>query len=104
MTPDFQTYKRTAIRYWERRRVVYNIALVPPSILAYLVQGGILHAHGTRENHLWYVLILFSLSALAANLCYSFVYVLEFFLGSDTPASRWQQFGRFTVFILGTIF
>jgi hypothetical protein len=43
-------------------------------------------------------------SALGANICYSFAYVLEFFLGSDEPTSRWLRFGRITVFVAGVLF
>ena len=32
---QFRDYRREAIRYWERRRIVWNVLLVPPSLLTY---------------------------------------------------------------------
>ena len=47
--------------------------------------------------------MLFILSAIGANVCYSFAYALEFLFGSDDPASRWLRFGRNVAFISGLI-
>lgn len=54
--------------------------------------------------HPYYVSGLFILSALGANICYTFAYALEFLVGSDDLESRWRKFGRTTAFVLGTIF
>ena len=32
---DFNKFRHIAIRYWERRRIIYNLALVPPAIFSY---------------------------------------------------------------------
>ena len=54
-----------------------------------------------HETHYSYVLPLFALSALGANICYSFAYALEFLFGSDDAASRWMRYGRTTAFVTG---
>jgi hypothetical protein len=100
---DYSAFKHTATRYWERRHIFYNLALVPPSVITYLFGAGIISA-GDPEPHLWFVLLLFALSALGANICFTFVYALEFLFGSDDPASRWLRFGRTLAFASGTAF
>jgi hypothetical protein len=100
---DYHAFKRSAVCYWERRRIFYNLALVPPSFLTYMFGAGVISA-GDPELHSYYVLLLFALSALGANICYTFAYGLEFFFGTDDPSSRWLQFGRPLAFALGTAF
>ena len=100
---DYAAYKKSAIRYWEWRRIFYNLALVLPSAIAYGV-GGAIYRRGESYNlHPYYVAFLFALSAAGANICYSFAYALEFVLGSDEPSSRWQQFGRTAAFAAGVL-
>ena|SRR5687768_7280419 len=50
------------------------------------------------------VVVLFILSAVGANVCFSFVYALEFLFGSDAPDSRWLRFWRPLFMVLGTLF
>jgi len=50
-----------------------------------------------------FLFLWFALSAIAANICYSFAYALEFLFGSDDPGSRWLQFGRTTAFAGGIL-
>jgi hypothetical protein len=101
---DYDTYRKTAIRYWEWRRLFYNLALVVPSCFAYLVAAGFDRMGDDYNWHPYYVVFLFTLSALGANICYTFAYALEFLFGSDDPSSRWQRFGRKTAFITGVLF
>ncbi len=99
---DYATFKKSAIRYWERRRLVYNLVLVPPSVFVYLFSIGIFAA-GDVEPHFSYTLGMFALAAVAANLCYTLAYVIEFLFGSDEPMSNWSSFGRGRVFVLGLL-
>lgn len=102
---DFPAYKKKAIRYWERRRIVYNMALVLPSILGYLSAAELSIAVGDRGSFgFGGIAALFLASALGANICYSFAYALEFLFGSDEPSSSWLQFGRSTALVSGTVF
>ena len=101
---DYNAFKSSAVRYWERRRIVYNIALVPPAALAYLLTAGIMYVGDPHTSYLFLVSLLFLLSALGANVCYSFAYALEFLFGSDDPGSRWLRFGRCSFFVGGILF
>src|SRR6185503_14190212 len=101
---NYQTFRRTAIRYWERRRILYNLALVPPAFFGYMLTAGVIYVGDPHRSHFSYVLLLFAVSALAANICYSFAYALEFVFGSDDPTSRWLRFGRTSVFVAGGFF
>lgn len=102
---DHHPFTRTAIRYWERRRILYNLALVPPSLFSYGIAAAINNAGDEPYNlQLSYPLFLFALSALGANICYSFAYALEFIFGSDDPTSRWLRFGRTSVLVAGIVF
>jgi hypothetical protein len=101
---DYPASRRTAIRYWERRRIIYNLALVPPAFFSYGFADVLNWAGDPHEGHYSYVLPLFALSALGANICYSFAYVLEFLFGSNDPTSRWMRYGRTTAFAGGVVF
>lgn len=101
---DYLSFRRTAIRYWELRRIVYNLALIPPSLLAYLFTTGLLWAGDEPDFHYKFTMIQFGLCAFGANICYSFAYVLEFWFGTVEPDSRWLRFGRVTVFVVGLLF
>lgn len=101
---DPSTYKRSAIRYWERRRIFYNLALLPPAFFSYMIASAINWAGNPPGMDVAYVLCLFAASAIGANICYSFAYVPEFLLGTGDSASRWLRSGRTTVFILGILF
>lgn len=96
--------RRGAIRYWERRRIVYNLALVPPTIFSYMITGVLMYVGDPHQTYPSYVFALVALSALGANICYSLAYALEFFFGSNDPASRWLRFGRPTVLVAGILF
>lgn len=95
MMHDFATYRKSAIRYWERKRIAYNLALVLPAFLGYGLAAGVSAGVGDQPHHGWgAVLFLFVLSAIGANACFSLGYALEFLFGSDSPDSRWPRFWR----------
>ena len=100
-----QAFRQSAIRYWERRRVIYNLALVPPALFGYFLCAGVSAGVGDlRHLSTASVIGLFLLSAFGANVCYTFAYLLEFFFGSDVPDSRWSRSGRTVALVAGTLF
>ena len=101
---DFQAFRRTAIKYWERRRIIYNLALVLPGLVGYAVTDALNWAGDAHPIHYLYIVSLFVLSAIGANVCYSFAYALEFLFGSDDPASSWLRSGRTSAFVGGVLF
>ena len=102
---DFNTFRRSAIRYWERRRIVYNLALLFPALVGYALPAGVAAGVGDeRRLGFGMVAVLFILSALGANICFSLGYALEFLFGRDVPESRWLRFWRPLLVVLGTLF
>lgn len=100
---DFHSFRMTAINYWECHRVIYNVALIPPSVFAYKLVAGVARVGANFWWHPEEVFYLFALSAVGANFCYSFAYAVEFLFGSNDPSSRWIRFGRKLVFVAGIL-
>ena len=80
----------------------FTTLLTGPSVFVYMI-GSAVFAAGDPEPHLRLVLALVVLSAIGANICYSFAYGLEFLFGSDDPNSNWMQFGRTFTFVVGIL-
>src|SRR5690349_15483060 len=101
---DYDGFRKSAIRYWERRRLFYNLALILPAVLGYFLSAMVPAAVGDK-SHLGSgaIIALFMVSALGANVCYCFGYALEFIFGSDEPDCRWVSFWRPVSFELGTL-
>lgn len=100
---DFDAFKRATVKYWERRRIIYNLALAPPAFLGYAFTDALNWVGDPHDTHFSFIVPLFAFSAIGANVCYSFCYTLEFRCGSDHPKSRWMRFGRKTVFVGGLL-
>lgn len=101
---DFLAFRHTAIRYWERRRVVYNLAILFPYWFGYSLVDTLNWVGDPHETDYSYILPMFASSALGANICYTFAYVLEFLFGTDAPTSHWMRYGRTTAFVGGVLF
>jgi hypothetical protein len=101
---DFQAFRKSAVRYWERRRIIYNVALVIPAFIGYALTDTLNWVGDPHRTHYEFVIPVLLLSAVGANICYSFSYALEFFFGSDDPISRWQRYGRTATFVFGVLF
>ncbi len=101
---DYQAFRHTAIRYWERRRIIYNLALVPPAFVGYAITDTLNYVGDPHQMHYGFLLFWVGMSAFGANVCYSFAYALEFLFGSVDPTSRWFRFGRTALFIGGILF
>ena len=100
---DFTSFRTAAIRYWEWRRIVYNLALVPPAMLGYGMTTGVMHLGDVPDGHSPMFVVSIVLGAIGANICYTFCYVPEFLFGSDDSASRWQRGGRSFCFVVGML-
>jgi hypothetical protein len=101
--PNLAEIRRAAVRYWERRRIVYNVLLAPPSIVSYSLGA---MSRGGGSDSLFttpHALLLFAMAALGANVCYSFVYALEFWFGNRDPESLWNVGGRPIILLCGII-
>lgn len=100
---SFETYRTSAIRYWERRRIAYNLALIPPALLSYAFTSALAHAGDDFQWQGGFVLSLFAVSAVGANICYSFAYALEFLYGFPTSAKRRFKYERTSAFAAGLV-
>jgi hypothetical protein len=101
---DFHAFRKSAVRYWERRRIIYNAALVLPALVGYGLTDALNWVGDPHRTHYGYIIPLFLVSAVGANICYSFSYALEFIFGSDDPTSRWLRSGRTAAFVFGVLF
>lgn len=85
-----------AIRYWERRRIIYN------GILASVFLGWVvLTWPHFREASTFQALIFLIVFAIAANLCYSAVYLVDLPLQGSSLRAQWQRW-RFGLWLVGT--
>jgi hypothetical protein len=101
---EYQSFRRVALRYWEKRRLWYSLALVPPALLGYAPSELSAAVEDQQRIGTAGVVGLFLLSALGANICYSFAYALEFFFATEDPHSRWLRLGRPIFFVAGILF
>jgi hypothetical protein len=92
---DYQVFRHTAIRYWERRRIFYNLAILLPAGFGFAFTDTINWVGDPHKIHYSFILPWFAMSAIGANICYSFAYALEFLFGSDDPRLWWTpSFGQ----------
>ncbi len=101
---EFADYRREAIRYWERRRIVWNLILVPPSVFAYMFAAGIAIGIGDQRQFGYpMVAALFCFAAVGANICYSLAYVIEFWVAGRDAEDAYRTTGRRLLFALGCL-
>ena len=101
-----QKIRRDAFAYWEKRRVIYNVLLVPPSLLAWQMSSELTyHIDDQTPARLTDLPVLLALVGLwiGANLCYSFVYALEFLFLAESPSKFWPKPGRTIFLFLGCL-
>ena len=87
-----------AIRYWELRRIWYNLALTL-LVVWWVVRTWPHFAPGMTLGNLGRMLIL----AVLANVCYSTAYLVDLSLLSATQPSTRRRW-RAALFIAGTLF
>jgi hypothetical protein len=94
----FREYVTAAIRYWEPRRVVYNIVLAAVVGTYYVVaQPASKHALTTDT-----ILVLFLLAVLA-NVAYCAAYLVDVFAQMSNFRELWMS-ARWIVFVVGVAF
>ena len=98
--PEFRHLEATL--YWELRRWLFNLALLPAAFLGYLRSFPVLGI-GNLPPQPGLVETLLGIAdwVAGANLVYSAVYPLERIVGTRT-SSGWRQSGREFVFFLLT--
>ncbi|HEV8700281.1 MAG TPA: hypothetical protein VGV60_03305 [Candidatus Polarisedimenticolia bacterium] len=96
--PRFGEIASDAIGYWERRRVLYNLAL-----------AGVVGAHGlvawpaSRSALTWDTFFLLIFLAVLANVCYCAAYAVDLFVQYSGLRSAWGRW-RWVVLTIGIVF
>lgn len=101
-TSMIRELRREALAYWEKRRIIYNLLLIPPSWFSWGISQSFTYSIDDREPaSLTDPMVILTLVTLfvGANLCYSVVYVLEFFFMSEKRGKLWPYPGR-TIFLI----
>lgn len=101
---DFETIRAEAVRYWERKRLWYNAALVVPTLLG-LALGGLANALDDLPSQvgLGGMLVALLLLIVAANLVFCLAYAFEFLWGSRGRPMAQLRLARRLVFVAGLL-
>jgi len=96
-SPSRETVSAT-IRYWELRRIWYNLALAL-LVVWFIVRTWPHFAPVMNLGSLGKLLVL----ALIANVCYSTAYVVDFAVQASAPGPGWRRW-RGVLWLAGTLF
>lgn len=91
-------YVADALRYWEPRRLLYNLVL-GLVVLGHVVGGWPATRAGLTVNMLLGLFVL----AVLANICYRAVYVVDLFVQFSGLRDAWAK-GRVALLLVGTAF
>jgi hypothetical protein len=97
-TSTIREWATDAIRYWEPRRILYNLVLTAV-VLGYFV---VALPASKRIVGLDFVLFLF-LMAVLANVAYCAAYVVDIFAQVSGYRELWQKY-RWVLFVVGLTF
>jgi hypothetical protein len=87
-----------AIRYWEPRRLIYNLALLTVSLAWFAVAW----PH-FRPTLTWSSIPPLAILALLANVCYCAAYLVDLPLQHSSVGEGWRRW-RWTLWLMGTLF
>jgi hypothetical protein len=87
-----------ALRYWERRRIIYNLLLM--AVVVTWIAATWPHF---RPAFTWSSLFALAVLALLANLCYCTAYIVDLPLQFSSFRNLWCRW-RWTLFLVGTLF
>ena len=96
-TADLRAYATDAIKFWEPRRILYNIALAA-IVIAYFTIG---YPASKAALTVDFCLGLFLL-AVISNVAYFAAYVVDIFAQASGFRAVWQRY-RIVLFIIGTL-
>jgi hypothetical protein len=96
-SPSLRDSFANAARFWETRRVLYNLIL----FLVCVIWVAASWPHFRPAMH-WFNLFRMAVLALLANLCYTAAYVVDLPLAASTGRSSRQRW-RWTLWLAGTL-
>jgi hypothetical protein len=94
----FKANIMTAARYWEPRRIAYNLILAAVAVI-WLVSTWPHFSPGLTLKSLLILLVL----AAIANVCYSAAYLADILLKFSNLHNLWQRH-KWSIWLTGTIF
>jgi hypothetical protein len=97
-TPPFREVLTDAIRYWEPRRIVYNLVLT----LTVLGWVAFTWPH-FREGFTWGSLLVLFVLAVLANVCYCAAYLIDVSVQYSAFRHPWRK-RRWVLWLIGVIF
>jgi len=95
---ELRDYVTDAIKFWERWRILYNLALAAVVITYF----GIAYPQSKSSVTVDFCLGLFLLVVLA-NVAYCAAYLVDIFAQASGFRDVWQRF-RILLFVIGTLF
>lgn len=87
-----------AIRYWEPRRIVYNVVLAAITIAYFAAYYPRSRAALSLDEGLFIFLL-----AVLANVAYSSAYIADVFFQLSDYHQLWRKY-RWLLFVIGTVF
>jgi hypothetical protein len=97
-TPSVREYATGAIRYWEPRRVIYNLVLVAV-VVAYFVAG----YPASKQNLTTDTILVLFLLAVVANVAYCAANLVDMFAQMSGFRELWRS-ARWILFAVGLTF
>ena len=97
-TSSIREYATEAIRYWEPRRVIYNVVLAV--IVAFYFVAGL---PGSKQVLTADSILVLFLLAVVANVAYCAAYLVDIFVQMSSFRELWRT-GRWILFVVGLAF
>ncbi|MBN1153691.1 hypothetical protein JXB12_02080 [candidate division KSB1 bacterium] len=84
-----------AIRYWEKKRIFYNLGLLV-IVIIYFIK----HLPKSLDTITFDWMLIFFVLAVLANVCYSFAYIVDIYLQFSEFSESWKK-RRWILFVIG---
>lgn len=97
---DLREISTDALRYWEKGRVVYNLALLVVTAVTAVTTVGV---SVIETRHVTYCVIALVVLAVVANLLYCVVYPIDVFIQLSEFREAWRRW-RWVLLVIGTLF
>lgn len=95
---QFRGLLEDAIRFWEPRRLIYNLILAAVTVVWLVATWPHFRPALTLSS-----LLLFAILALLANVCYCAAYLVDLPMQLSSPNSVWRN-RRWGLWVIGTLF
>jgi hypothetical protein len=98
---DAQSFRESvtaAIRYWEPRRLIYNVILAA-IVLTYFG----MNYPGSKSTISANLALLLFLLAVLANVAYCAAYPVDVFVSASSYREQWLKY-RWVIFLIGVLF